>query len=596
MIFSTFFNGERHQHLDGHQRNNLHATVITSCNMLALAATCMTFLFYGHSQHLWLPGLEMLVAFTCLALAWRGAAQSAANVLVFGTAINIMLISIADTALGQSPRLPIILMQIVAVILPFVIFSLKNKAQLVGSVAFTLVCFLPPYFTPEFIDPEGHILGVSGSFFYKVFSAGTALNIFFLVGLMEFFAHKQRQNNGKLVSEMEEKQTTLAVQSKEMKDYLEEIEKQKKEDEHRQWIISGISEVDALLRSNLQDQEMLDALVHEVVKYTGSVQGGLYLVEQKEGKDLLRLSAAYAYDRKKFIDGEIQIGEGLIGQCYLEREPIFLTDVPNDYVKITSGLGEANPRCIAILPMIYNEEIVAVFESAAFNVLNKYQMEYLKAVSSSIAAYLVNRKVAARTNILLKESQLATEQLRAQEEEMRQNMEELHATHEQMTRMQDEQKSQHDRMLNEQKQHANVFTKIFNEVPNKLFMKDDECRMIMVNEAVCKAHNCTAEDLLGKSDLDFFGEKTGTPMVEEEKEIMRTGMREYRQTELSEIAGGKTKYLRTIKMPFYIDYLGKTGLLGIQFDETEKYENEDRIRQLEEELMKLKSATNAAAK
>ena len=198
----------------------------------------------------------------------------------------------------------------------------------------------------------------------------------------------------------------------------------------------GIATLGDILRKNTDAIESLTAeLIREIVRYTDSNQGGIFLLEQDDQENqFLQLSACYAYDRKRFLNKRIEIGDTLVGQCFLEKEIIIMTQVPKDYVKITSGLGLATPTCIIIVPLISNDEITGVMELASFASYSQAQIEFLKKASEAIAASLVSVKTTERIKGLLLDSQQRTEELRAQEEEMRQNMEELSATQEEMSR------------------------------------------------------------------------------------------------------------------------------------------------------------------
>ena len=208
------------------------------------------------------------------------------------------------------------------------------------------------------------------------------------------------------------------------------------EDKKRNWTTSGLAQMGDILRKEGQaaDRFYLN-IIRFIVKYLQANQGGLFLVNDDEADNpKLELAACYAYDRQKFLQKTVMPGEGLIGQAYVEKEPILLTEVPDAYVQITSGLGDANPRCILISPLKVNDEVSGVIEIASFKVLEDFEIEFVGKLSETIASAISSVKVAERTNLLLEETQQQAEEMRAQEEEMRQNNEELQATQEEMQR------------------------------------------------------------------------------------------------------------------------------------------------------------------
>lgn len=132
-----------------------------------------------------------------------------------------------------------------------------------------------------------------------------------------------------------------------------------------------------------------------------------------------------------------------------------MTNVPQDYIKITSGLGLATPTCILLLPLISNEEATGVLEIASFEKYDDAHIEFLKKAGEAIASAILNVKTTERVKYLLEESQQRSEELRSQEEEMRQNMEELEATQEEMRR-----KEKHvQTMLDQEKQRNDIIKK-----------------------------------------------------------------------------------------------------------------------------------------
>lgn len=235
------------------------------------------------------------------------------------------------------------------------------------------------------------------------------------------------------------------------------------------FINKGIAQISDILRNNMTEVEILcDKLLLNIVKYLDATQGAIFIVEGEEKEDVkLLLKACYAFDRKKYINKEILPGQGLVGQVYLEKSTTYLTKVPNDYVQITSGLGEARPGSIVLIPIKSNEDVVGVLELASFKPIEQFKISFLEKIGESIASTIISVKVNERTQELLAQTRGQTEEMRAQEEEMRQNMEELSATQEEMHRKEKEMQKVLDASLESEKVLKEELLMLRNQVEMK---------------------------------------------------------------------------------------------------------------------------------
>ncbi|NOU18475.1 MAG: GAF domain-containing protein [Bacteroidales bacterium] len=210
----------------------------------------------------------------------------------------------------------------------------------------------------------------------------------------------------------------------------------REEDDRRSWASNGFAKFSDILRHNNDDFRVLcDNVIKNIVKYIDANQGGIFLLNEEDKHDqFFELISTFAWDRKKYINKRIEKAEGIVGACALEKETIIITDVPEDYVAITSGIGKAKPTCVILVPLKHEEIVLGVIEMASFKVIEKYQIDFLEKVAESIASTISAVKINSHTKFLLEQSQQQSEEMSAQEEEMRQNIEELQATQEEAAR------------------------------------------------------------------------------------------------------------------------------------------------------------------
>ncbi len=215
-----------------------------------------------------------------------------------------------------------------------------------------------------------------------------------------------------------------------MRDSLRKIDE---ESERRRWFNEGITKFNDILRVNFDNYEdFAYEVIHELVKYLDMVQGGFFSLEKKSktGEEVLRLSACHAYDRRRFEEKEVSLDDGLLAQAVVEKDAIYLTEIPEHYAEISSGLGGAVPTVILIVPLLNEKEVFGALELASFQKLPPHKIDFVKKIAETVVATIANVRLGEQTRHLLEDAQDYAQQMRSQEEEMRQNMEELAATQE----------------------------------------------------------------------------------------------------------------------------------------------------------------------
>ena len=214
-----------------------------------------------------------------------------------------------------------------------------------------------------------------------------------------------------------------------MRDNLKKVDE---DGTKRGWANNGISLFNDVLRNNFTNfQEFSYEIIYNLVKYLGVNQGGFFsLKEDKTGKKFLQLEAAYAYERRRFDEKIMDLDDGLLAQAIIEKTSIYLTEIPDNYIHITSGLGEASPTMLFIMPLINENKVFGALEIASFRRLEDFEIDFIKKIADTTSATIASVQMNENTQTLLESTQETAQQLRSQEEEMRQNMEELAATQE----------------------------------------------------------------------------------------------------------------------------------------------------------------------
>ena len=185
----------------------------------------------------------------------------------------------------------------------------------------------------------------------------------------------------------------------------------REDEEKRHWSAQGLTFFADVLRGHSDNiTEFGDLVVGHLVRYLQANQGGLFVKTEIEEKIYFELAACYAYEKKKHAEKRVAIGQGLVGQCALEKKIRLLTNVPDQYTTITSGLGEATPAVVVVVPLCWSGEVYGVIELASFTQLADYQLSFLEKVAESIASSLATIRTSVHMQELLQNSQQLTKE------------------------------------------------------------------------------------------------------------------------------------------------------------------------------------------
>ena len=195
--------------------------------------------------------------------------------------------------------------------------------------------------------------------------------------------------------------------------------------QEQDWLKTNLAKFSRMMQGQKDLESVSRLIMSELTPLVSAHHGAFYIADQEPGGATLKLIASYAYRARKHVANRFALGEGLVGQAALEKQPILLQNVPNDYIQITSGLGEAPPRNIIVLPILFEGDVKAVIELASFLPFSQIHQSFLDQLAESIGVVLNMIQASMRTEELLQQSQKLTQELQSQSKELQQQQEEL---------------------------------------------------------------------------------------------------------------------------------------------------------------------------
>src|SRR5687767_4641535 len=191
------------------------------------------------------------------------------------------------------------------------------------------------------------------------------------------------------------------------------------------WLKTNLAKFSRMMQGQKDLESVSRLIMSELTPLVSAHHGAFYVADNEGGTPTFRLIASYAYRARKHVAARFAIGEGLVGQAALEKQPILLQNVPDDYIQITSGLGEAPPRNIIVFPVLFEGEVKAIVELASFLPFSTIHQTFLDQLAESIGVVLNMIQANMRTEELLQQSQKLTQELQSQSQELKAQQEEL---------------------------------------------------------------------------------------------------------------------------------------------------------------------------
>jgi len=203
------------------------------------------------------------------------------------------------------------------------------------------------------------------------------------------------------------------------------------ESDRRSWVDEGISQINDTIRGEKPSRELASNIIEQLCSTLGASVGILYLRmdNDRDGNLLsepeLHLTGSYAYIERKNLSSHYRWGESLVGQAALEEKPIRLSNIPDDYVKVTSGLGESAPHHLLVVPFLFEQQVIGVIELGTIEPLHKDATDLISRVVESIGIAFQSANSREALGLALKDSQTLSEELQVQQEELQESNEQL---------------------------------------------------------------------------------------------------------------------------------------------------------------------------
>lgn len=222
-----------------------------------------------------------------------------------------------------------------------------------------------------------------------------------------------------------DRQDEIGILTRTFNQMIANLQNITKKNDDQNWFNSNLADFTQMLQGQSNLENVSRMILSNLALLVGAQQGVFYLMDEADYQPVLKLLSSYAYQERKHLANVFRLGEGLVGQCALEKQRILLTEVPKDYIRIHSGLGAALPLNIIVFPVLFESNVTAVIELAALQPFSNLHLTFLEQLSEILGVFLNNITANTQTKYLLEASQSLTEELQVQQEELKQSNQNL---------------------------------------------------------------------------------------------------------------------------------------------------------------------------
>lgn len=416
---------------------------------------------------------------------------------VYLTSVCVLVNAVIDRAVpGNSIPYTSFCLIFTGALIPFIVFASAEKKLL--YLAFGICVILIAGFEPinRLIQED---TGIDRAQIYNlenIFNLAASLCIVFL-GLHALLNAEDRalKQNQKLNMLLDEKNEAHLQSKNELTNYLNEYKKAKVFEEQINWQNVGVGDLAQVIREYNGKDDVFKHIISFICKYTGALKGILYIYSH--GKQKLFFGAGYGASKEEGINDNLSPGETLAGQCMKEQKSIHLADIPEDYISISSGLGEATPKTVILLPIKNDHTSEGVLELAFFKALAAHELEFLNKITDILTTVIFNEKNNRRTSKMMEQLRTSNNEIVMREEELRMNLEELNATQEEMSRAQKELETK-----------EAYLSALIDNTEDSIMEIDTNYKIVVINQTILNRYKGTPYEgiKVGVNPLDFFDE------------------------------------------------------------------------------------------